>query len=116
VYVWIQLVAIRQAARPERRSIADTHEVKGAALRGGLLVRRFWRFGQEKFLSFDVDEDVALVVAAFKFRPVSLVDFAACSGNFSRVEAITSHSSTRHATDRKTLRRIGLATPLSPRW
>jgi hypothetical protein len=82
-----RIVAIRQATRPERSSIADTHEVEGAALCGGLLIRCLRRLGQEKLFSLDVDEDVAPTVAAFEFRPVLLVNFAAGPGNFSRIEA-----------------------------
>lgn len=97
MYVWIQLVAIQQAARPERPSITDTGEMEGTTLRGGLLVRRLRRLGQEELFSLDVDEDVAPVVVSRGLKP------------------ITSHTSTRRATDRKTLGRIGFATPLSRR-
>jgi len=81
-----RIVAIRQATRPERRSIADTHEVEGTSLRGGLLVRCLRRLGQENLFSFDIDKDIAAAMAAFEFGTMSLVDFAADAGNFSRVE------------------------------
>ena len=82
-----RIVAIRQATRPERRSITDTHEVEGAALCGGLPIRCLRRLGQGKLFSLDVDEDVAPTVAAFEVRPMLLVNFAAGPGNFSRIEA-----------------------------
>ena len=81
-----RIVAIWQATRPERRSIADTHEVEGTSLRGGLLVRCLRRLGQENLFSFDIDKDIAAAMAAFEFGTMSLVDFAADAGNFSRVE------------------------------
>ena len=82
-----RIVAIRQAARPERRSIADTYQVEGTALRSGLLVRGFRRLGQEKLFSFDIDEDVAAAVTAFELSTMPLVDLAAGPSNFSRIEA-----------------------------
>ena len=82
-------VAIRQATRPERRSLADADEVirTFCALSGCLAISSPGRLCYVYPLRSNIDQDVLTWISTLEVGPMPLVQLAANSGDLPRIEA-----------------------------